>query len=204
MSAPWVIGSIALWVVVLTEGFVLLGLLRRYTGFLEVLEDRLHVLQFAETLQGLQPGDAVTDFEARDEHGCLHRAADLLQRPAVFVLLDPGCEPCEKLATEVSEANAQFEGTPLYLVTEGVDAKRWRFRAPVAVLYQEARSVAQAFRSSVTPQAFAVDGHGIVVARAIPQSARDLQRLVERLAGEDRAPSILDDEIGPRHKLRSR
>lgn len=180
MSWPWILAFAVLCVLVLANSVVLLGLVRRLTSFMELLENRLHALQFAEELQGLGPGDVVSPFEARDSSDKLVESVALLQNGAVILLTDPGCEPCDQLAEELQRATVAT-GFPVYIVSEGADRYVGRFQAPLQTLYQQERKVATAFRSSITPQAFAVDDNHVIVGRSVPQSVADLNRLIEQL-----------------------
>lgn len=155
MSSPWIVAFVVLCVLVLANSVVLLGLVRRITSFMELLENRLHALQFAEELQGLGPGDVVSPFEARDSSENLVESVALLQNGAVILLTDPGCEPCDQLAEELQRTSVST-GFPVYVVSEGADRYAGRFQAPIQTLYQQERKVATAFRSSITPQAFAM------------------------------------------------
>lgn len=146
---------------------------------LESIETRLRDPYFVEAWQGLQLGDRVADFAAVDQDGQLHSSAQLLGRPMVLALLEADCAPCEQVASDLSDVVVRDSEVPIYIVVDENDglAARIPKAAHAKVLLDRQGSVFRAFRSSITPQAFALDGRGTIVARVVPQSGEDVLRL---------------------------
>lgn len=204
MRGLWAVALVVLWVVVVVQGVVLLGLVRRLAGFLEVSENRLHAMQFAEESRGLAPGDTVPRFEAWDSDGRLVTSAELLTTPVVLLLTDRGCEPCDAVVDDLLGPDNAATVTPLYVVSDADEATPHAFTEPARNLYQRDHSVALAFRTSITPQAFAVDTRGRVVARSIPRSSADLLLLSEKLThGADAEKAIDTGTAGPTRTMSS-
>jgi hypothetical protein len=189
MSAPWVGAFVALWILVLLIAFLLLGFLRRMTELLAAVQTRLNDPLFFEGLQGLMPGTVLPHFEARDERGVLVNS-DALELPGILLLVDPGCEPCERLVAEIADSTHAFPGIQLYLITaDSQPGREINLGAGTVTLYQRDGGVSRALRSSLTPQAFGVDRRRVVVGRQIPQSIVDLGQLARRVTEGGETPS---------------
>lgn len=174
MSGPWIAAFAVLWVVTLVIGFAVLGILRRVSAVLEAAEARLS----AQNELGAPVRSIVADFQLYDERGRVVLARDDVADPVLLLLVEPGCGACRELVQELDGTGASLDGVPFAIVIE--DSHRGRAFAlqdGVRVLYQRHGDVFHAFRNRATPQAYVIDTGGIILARRIPASVRDLQEM---------------------------
>lgn len=176
MSGSWVVAYVVLWVAVLLCTTVLIGVLRRVSVTLERAEELLSSAASGMVLEGLPPRSPLPTFEATTAEGDPFADADVRGSPAIFLFLDPGCGPCEALAREL-RASDDVPVATIYVVLERSAEPTFDLGPAPRVLYQENRAVSRAFRSSVTPNAIAIDSRGVVVARSIPNSLEELTEL---------------------------
>ncbi len=178
MSGPWIGAFAALWVVVLTSVVVELGFLRRATLVLERVEARL---ASRPTHLGAAPGDKVGNFVARRRDGTPVSSTDLLRSPAMYLFMEPGCEPCANLAAELEREGASTDGLPLYIVMEDSPIGRAiNLPSTIEVLYQAEGAVSAAFTNLATPQAYVVGVGGVVQDSVVPGSVESIQNLAKR------------------------
>lgn len=176
---------VALWSVVVVMALILVGLLRRMTNVLEQAEARL--AQAATGFGGAPPGTAIPPFEVKDEQGSVLRFAQLVGSPAIYLFMSSTCEPCKRLAAELSGIDQALDRTPLFLIMEdSPEAREVPFPPGVTVLYQAEQAASRAFQNVAAPQAFAVDSGGTVLDLLIPNSLGDLRQLVRRIEGGER------------------
>lgn len=135
-------------------------------------------------MEGLPPGSALPSFEAMDSHGLTVTDTDVRGASAVFVFLDPGCAPCKTLAKELHETGWSESRVRVFAVVDrSTSARELDVGSTATTLYHDNGSVARAFRSSITPNALALDARGTVVGRLIPNSLADLAQLASRARG---------------------
>lgn len=89
MSGLWLISYVALWVLVILQTIIVLGLVRQ----LGILQIRLGPeYNLLATREGLELGFPAPDFHATDvTHRREISLTDLKGRPAVFVFISPSC-----------------------------------------------------------------------------------------------------------------
>jgi thiol-disulfide isomerase/thioredoxin len=191
MTAPWIVGFVALWGVTLLTATIVLGLLRRVSTVLEAAERRLADSTVGPGAGGAAPGTRIEHFEARLD-GASVSSDELF--PGVFVFMSTGCEPCRGLAKSLAKVGERVGRIPVYVVFEDTPAVR-DFPIPpnVRVLYQQRRVVSDAFDTIATPQAFAVSEEATIVERRIPGSADDIRELA-RLCDESNRPA--SEQVG--------
>lgn len=183
MTAPWVIAVVTLWVFVVVLGLLVLGLLRRVSGFLEMAEFRLRGASIPPGFGGLEPGSLVPEFELHEMGNGTVRSSDVLQSATLLVFMDAGCEPCEDLAILMQESWVLLQDIPMVIVAEdSPEAAVFPFPPGARILYQANRAVSNVFENIASPQAFALRD-GVVAGKSIPDSLQDLERLVRLLEG---------------------
>lgn len=186
MSAWWTTAFVALWLVVMIVAVILLGFLRRVTAVLERAE--LAVSSGQVSLGGARVGMHVDKFDAVDASGGHVPPDGLFTSAAIYVLLHSGCEPCRHLVDRIRTLRPSK--IPVVAVLDDTPAGR-EFQLPphVEVLFEHDGSVAAAFKSGGTPQAFAVAEGGVLVDFIVPASVADLEHLARTLEkGGDNAP----------------
>jgi len=175
VSGPWIAGFVALWVVTLLTATLVLGLLRRVNTVLDAAEKRLADSMAGTGFGGAPPGTTIGPFEAA-LNGATVSSNELF--PAILVFMSSDCEPCQALAGELGKVGERVEDVPVYAVFDDTPAAR-EFPLPtnVRVLYQRERAVSEAFETTATPQAFAIDATATVVERTIPGTAKHVREL---------------------------
>lgn len=176
MSTPWAVAFVALWAVVILLAVVVLGLLRRIGAVLERTEATITAA--ARSVGGARPVTKIGSFEVRNVDRAIVSSSELFSTGSVVLFMSAGCEPCRKLASELTGVTDTIDGVPLYVLIEDSRVAR-EFPLPprATVLYQVDSAASRAFANLVTPQAFAVDVGGEVIDVAVPASAQDIRRL---------------------------
>ena len=194
MTAPWIAAFILLWAVVLLLLFLQLGQLRRTAEVLEQSELRLRGTGLSPASMGLPPGSGVPSFEVPDAGGVAFAPRSQLGRRSIYLFLEGGCEPCRALVSDVNRYGGwDVPDIDLIAVIEGEEADVADPSGTSRVL-PNALVVAEAFRTSATPHAFAVDERGIVVEKSIPNTLDELRALAEVLTAH--APSAAGGASG--------
>lgn len=195
MSGAWIAAFLALWAVVLLLGLLVLGLLRRIGPVLERAE--FVASSAVGPGIGLPLGTTVPDFELSLANGEAISAADLRGRPYVLLFVSSGCAPCRGLAAEIRTREGPAPLADLIVVAAESDADAALTDAPYATLaFQSGRAVSDAFGTSATPHAFAVDTSGTVVASSFPNTLDHLEALArEASRGGDRQTSDARDAV---------
>ena len=184
MSGPWIAVVVALWVVVVMQAVLQIGLLRRV---LPMVERGAHRGVGPPRLTGPPVGAALPDFEVTPPDGSVGTDAWKRDQPAIYLLVSGGCSPCESLGDEIRHAPADSLGVTLYLIVDHDDRRRWgQMPDGVTVLGQRGRAAANALEADATPHAIAVDANGVVVANTTPNTLQDLRELAGLATGATR------------------
>lgn len=181
MSGPWIAAFVVLWTVVALLVFLVLGLLRRVSGVLEGAEMRLRSSPISMLTGGLAIGEVVEAFSLTDAAGKSVRSDALLANGAVIVFMEHDCEPCQALATSLREWEGSRFVRPVFVALNEAERGEWDLGEAVTLVYQDDRQASEALQNNATPQAFAVDSSGVVVAKSVTNSAAALTELVRSL-----------------------
>lgn len=183
MTTPWIVAFVALAALVILVGLLLLGLLRRITPLLEESQELIGSASRRLTIGGLPPGATVPAFAAEEVGGGVFTQDDLRGEPSVVLFLDDGCAACEGLVADLRSGYAPVLGARLVVITSSREtAAQMNASARIRVIVDEG-SVAQAFESVVSPQAFVVDEHGLVRTSGTPNAWDELRQLVDSTKG---------------------
>ena len=170
MSPWWLISFIALWLVVLSLGFLLLGALRA----LGLLRWRLEQLEATTPSRigrgGLKPGQAAPDFTLPSAAGGEASLHDFAGRRVFLVFTQSGCKPCHRVIPELNRL--QRGGEVLVLVVNNGEpeaTRQWaaEARASFPVLVQQQHSVSRRYEMYATPFAFLIDERGVIASKGI-------------------------------------
>lgn len=175
MSAPWIVLIVVLWLVVIGETVLVLGLSRRLTA-LEMTRGPVDHAHDA-TMGALAPGNPVPR-EVADQLGSV--PADTSDGSSVILFLSPGCGPCMKLADELAEPSREGhieEDVEIVVVTNQAGAERFGHIGRTVI--DTSATIARGFRVPGTPFGFAVDSKGIIRGVAVPNDADDLRHLAD-------------------------
>jgi peroxiredoxin len=150
----------------------------------------------AGPVEGLEPGQAVPDFELATLHGERRSLADLLARgrPLALVFTDPDCAACDPLLPDLArveqERAAELE---IVLVSRGSEAEnraKLNGTALENVLLQEERELAEACLVRGVPGAFVVGADGRV-ATPLVSGREAISGLLAFTAAEPAALQVL-------------
>ena len=177
MSGAWLASYIALWAVVLFQGFAIFLLLRQlgqmYLGTAQgVARD------------GLSAGERAPDFTVADLEGQPVSRADFLGLPLLLVFGSPHCTPCRTLIPDLNVfAEERREELRVLFLSRG-DTEEARqlvsetdLRVPVAVHPDE--NLPEQYKTRVSPFAFLIDSEGIVQAKGLANNRDHLTMLMD-------------------------
>jgi methylamine dehydrogenase accessory protein MauD len=170
MSPWWLISFIALWLVVLSLGFLLLGALRG----LGLLRWRLEQLEATTPSRigrgGLKPGKTAPDFTLPCTAGGEVSLHDFAGRRVLLVFTQSGCEPCHRVIPELNRLQRAGE-VQVLVVNNGEPGatRQWaaEVRAGFPVLAQQQHSVSKRYEMYATPFAFLIDERGVIASKGI-------------------------------------
>ena len=177
MSGPWLASYIALWAVVLFQGFAIFLLLRQlgqmYLGTAQgVARD------------GLSAGERAPDFTVADLEGRPVSRADFLGLPLLLVFGSPHCTPCRTLIPDLNvfAEERREELRVLFLSRGDTDEARQLvsetgMRVPIAVHPDE--NLPEQYKTRVSPFAFLIDSEGIVQAKGLANNRDHLTMLMD-------------------------
>jgi len=176
MNGYWMVAVVSLWILLGVVAVAQIGLLRRVAPLLTGSSSHPHHPDLPHGPDGLEIGGVPGEFRARTSDGTLAGRESLFGEPAVVVLTSVGCQPCDRLMAELRETAEPPLPVRLVLLVEG-HVEPAGLPPYVTVLEQLEGSAAQAFRTTGTPYAFALDGTGAVRARGVPRGLADLARV---------------------------
>lgn len=192
MSAWWIAAFVSLWMVVTAVAVIVLGFLRRVTAVLERAE--LAVTSGQINLGAARAGMQIEPFHVFDAAGRNVGSDELFASSAAYVLLHSGCEPCRHLLGRLG--GLAHSVVPIIAILDDTPAARELVLPPqVMTFFERDGSVAAAFRSGGTPQAFAVAEGGVIVDTLIPAAAADLERLIRALQKGGDAPPMRSEVV---------
>jgi len=131
---------------------------------------------------GLRPGSPAPPFELPDLHGGTVSLGAYYGRPLLLVFSDPGCGPCDNLASDLVRLHTALPDDPLPIVivsrgelTENRQ-KVAQHGLPFPVLLQDRWSLSRKYGIFSTPVAFLLDSEGII-ARPVAKGVDEILQL---------------------------
>jgi peroxiredoxin len=207
MTTPWIVAFVAQASLVVLLGLVVLGLLRRITPLIEESQELLTTASRRLTIGGLPPGATVPRFEADEIGGGNVTDEDLREEQSVVLFLDDGCAACERFVADLESGGVPDVHARLVVVSNVREAAERLARSKrVTIVVDDERSVARAFESVVSPQAFVVDEQGMALTSGTPNTWDEMRQLVDHARGGGRrsnataasvASNNMTDEIQP-------
>jgi len=183
MNTALLVSNLALWVVLLSLAFLLLGALRA----LGLISWRLEQLEATTPSRlgrdGLKLGKKAPDFtlpvatngaRAQSETGPHVNGElslrDFAGRKVLLVFTQSGCGPCHAIAPELNRVHERGDHQVLVVNNgEPDETRRWaaETRARFPVLAQEKFSLSKRYQVFATPFAFLIDEQGIITSKGI-------------------------------------
>lgn len=181
MTDPWIAAVALLSVVTAGLAVAYVVLSSRIGAVLTLVEARLASPDLKPP--GLQPGEHVQRFSALRQNGVPLTDRDLLGGISVVLFLKADCVVCRALSRQLTTDKLETLGVAsgtYVVVRDGEERDALALDPKLEIVFQEDGTVAWAFRSSATPQAFVVDADGVVAASGFPNSLDSLDRLIRR------------------------
>lgn len=181
MSTAWagVIGALTTCMLALAIAFLVMG--RRIAAVLGIVESWLAAPELRPP--GLQPGDRIHPFTAMRHDGTPFRDVDLHGTPHLILFMKSDCTACRGLSRQLSRSalDALGAGEMSYVVLRDEHERDLLELDPrLQTVYQADGVMSWAFRSNATPQAFVIDGRGLVTATGFPNAIEHVTALLER------------------------
>jgi methylamine dehydrogenase accessory protein MauD len=177
LSAFWFTSYVLLWVAVLFLGFMLLGTVRA----LGLLSWRLEQLEAITPKHlgrgGLKPGKKAPDFTLPSTQGPEVSLHDFAGRKVLLVFMQPGCNPCRRIAPELNRLHVGGEVQVLAVNNGDLErASKWveetQVRFPLAV--QDRLSLSKRYEVFATPFAFLILESGVIASSGIVNNKQHL------------------------------
>ncbi|MCC7105109.1 MAG: TlpA family protein disulfide reductase [Chloroflexi bacterium] len=116
---------------------------------------------------GLPAGSEAPDFDLPDLEGVHHRLSDYRGTRVLLVFSDPGCAPCQAMASELEQARRRSGGKlTLLVISRGdPDVNRARAREQAAtypILLQNQWEISRLYGMFAIPIAFLIDENGVI------------------------------------------
>jgi hypothetical protein len=189
----WIAVVVVLWFLVALLAFLVLGLLRRIAPVLERAEG---VIASSVVPPGIGVGTKLPRFELRTSNGEAVTASEFVGEPFVLLFVSSGCAPCRGLIDDLSGVDTSVLAAELVIVIDQSDVCEIDPLGPkVVVAYQKDHSVSDAFGTSATPHAFAIDRAGRVAAVGFPNTLDQLVALTQQSRGGGDASEVSRDVV---------
>lgn len=183
MPLGWAIAIVALWIAVIGLAVVILGVMRQLTPALERAAGQGGLSLSA---QGPPIGSELPSFAARTADGQVIDDTQLRGKPTLLLFLSPGCGPCQGLSQEMSRKDLGVLEDEILVVTAEEGLSELGLPASVPVITELSREVSDVMEITSTPFALAVDPAGVVRAKRIPNTVRDLRSIAAVLGSGSR------------------
>jgi hypothetical protein len=157
MNTPWAIAFGALWVVVLLNAVVTVGVLRRIGNILERTEALMASGTDGLSLGGVPVGVQVEEFrvfENRGNHKVREiKSAELIRAPTILLFMGAHCGPCREIGKDLKPSTDEIDGVPFVPVLYEEEGRPDWLPAGVRAVYQRQEELSRAFQNIATPQA---------------------------------------------------
>lgn len=178
METPFLLAFVVLWILVLIQGTVLIGLV---TIVSRLHDDRAPARSTAP-LPGLEPGTAVPAFRERDLNGIVVDSRELSGAASVLLFVSPSCSSCVTTLDEMVGLSHKARGNVVVVCQS--DKVKCR---QLAETYGLMRTIPDRdwklgalFRVSVLPTAVLIDRAGRVQSYGQPTRAADLEHALHK------------------------
>lgn len=179
MSTPWIFVVLALWAVVMTLGFLVLGTLRRLLPVIADAEAVVSDARRATRRGGLTVGTMLPAFSVETVNGGVLTRSELRGEASVVLFLGVNCPACEQLNHDLARGHLPDLDASLVVVSnDPSQAHEFAANTLVPVVADVDRSITAAFESDRTPHAFVLDDELRVVGVGSPNDWVGLRELI--------------------------
>lgn len=182
MSLPLYIAFVGLWVVVLFNTVLLLGVIRT------VYRKSGHLTEVGKSQEPLAPGSRLPAFSIEDATGQTIDNAAIAGRQTALLFVSPDCDSCSVTLEELDALKTKTGGNVVVFCLADHTAcadliETHRLRVPVVV--DDEHRIAGLLRVSSAPTAVLVDRLGNVETYGHPRAPVELESLLTIPAGEE-------------------
>lgn len=178
MSTPVWLSFGALWVLVIFQGLVLLGLVRTVYALRGV-----HVLGYGREESEDLLHQTAPEFQAVDLSGSYFRSADVAGQARAFLFVSPNCQSCSVTSEELASLKWKAGGE-VYVVCRGgaleCDEFSEQHELGTRVLIDDSMEISRAFKVAAVPTAVLVDAADIVQSYGNPMRDDELVEIVDK------------------------
>lgn len=172
---PWIVLFTALWLAVVAETVMVLGLSRRLTALQSA---GASVPGASSSTIGAVPAGTRLPPAALERLAI--RSDSARARSSVILFLSPGCGPCERLADDLKRPGlGDAVGDEFEIVVVTNDAGARRFGDVGRVVVDRSGTLMESLGVPGTPFALGLDSQRIIRGVAIPTNIDDLRTLAE-------------------------
>ncbi|HET8629148.1 MAG TPA: redoxin domain-containing protein [Thermomicrobiales bacterium] len=182
MSLPFYLSYAALWVIVILNTLLLLGVVRM-----------VYQLQHSGGDGKLKPGEEAPPFRAVDLAGTPVRSADFAGRLTALLFVSPTCPSCTTTLAEMDALRYKAQGNVIVICRAGRDdcarlAARHQLNVPT--IADEDEEISRLFDISSVPTAVLINAGGRIQSYGNPMRGEDLEALFSQ------APAPEAQEVG--------
>ena len=188
LSSLWLASAVALWPIVLLQGFLLLGALRS----LALLRWRLDQLEATMPSKinrnGLKPGARAPEFSLPSTAGDEVSLRDFAGRKVLLTFTQSGCRPCHAVIPELEKLQATGEIQVIVVNNGDPEATRdWPGKLSVSfpVLVQEQYELSKRYEAFATPFGFLIDERGVIASKGIINNRQHIEFVLSGASGKE-------------------
>lgn len=175
MPAQFVISYYALWLLVVLQTLILLGVTRA-------------LYDMRRQSWGAQPGRRVPQFSVVDLSGRDVSAASLVGAPAVLLFVSPSCQSCMLTLDELKAlASDGKRGLTIVCEAEDEDCRRLAatYQLTASVVPDGAGTLRTLFGVPGLPAAVRIDANGVIESYGRPARGKELEEILAGLLDTD-------------------
>ena len=177
MSNPFYISYAALWLLVVLQSLVLLGLVRI-----------VYQLQQGSAVTGLGPmnlesGQKAPLFNATDLSGTAVRSTDFAGRLTALLFVSPTCQSCTTTLAEMKALNHKVDGNVVVICRakhEECVQLAERYELDVPTIADEEEHLSQLFGISLVPTAILINSNNRIQSYGNPVRGEELEQMMKQ------------------------
>lgn len=192
MTVAFYASYVALWVLVVLQTVVLLGVTR-------ALHDARQSGALMDDLTDTLRGKEAPAFSAEALSGEMITGAEYMGRQTALLFVSPDCETCAVTLTELEALRSKTSGSVILMCRSTREKCRQlaaTYRLNVPVIVDEKLELSRLFRVAGAPTAVLIGADGRIEAYGMPMSADDLEETMREHAWETDGDGTLADRVG--------
>jgi peroxiredoxin len=176
-DAPFFVSYGVLWVIVVFQGLLLLGVTRAmYARGQDATTSSAN-----EDVDGLERGTPLPDFTVRDVEGGLIQAGDFRGRTSAILFVSPTCPTCSVTLEELGALQSKTDENVVVVCRAATpDCQQlidhYELSTPL-IAGDDAYSLSSLLRIAAVPTAVLIDADGAIDSYGAPKRGEELERL---------------------------